>query len=119
MTPRRIIDIAQLERLLHLSGATGAPMLIAALISDLQTTQAGLEKAWNGPDFAVLSANAHVLIALSGTIGDTDLQILAQSLFANSHAQNRVDLMDMKPKIMAGLSDLISVLAHLQNRTGA
>lgn len=119
MPAPRIIDIAPLERLLHLSGATGAPVLIAALLDDLQTTRVGLDAAWNGPDFAVLRANAHVLIALAGTIGDIDLQVLAQSLFANSHAQNRVDLMDMKPKTMAGLSDLISVLAHLQTRTGA
>ena len=118
MTPNRVINLAPLDRLLHLAGASGAPALIAALLGDLQATHCGLDLAWNGPDFAALRAHAHVLIALAGTIGDTDLQNLAQSLNANAHAENRVHLMDMKPQIMTGLSDLIGTLSRLQSGAG-
>lgn len=117
MTFTRAIDFAPLERLLHLAGATGAPALVQALLDDLKTTESALVQAWNGPDFAALRTNSHVLIALAGTIGDTDLHILAQQLNAAAQTQNPGDLMELEPKIMADLSDLISLLA--QHQTGA
>ena len=86
--PAREIDISPLLRLLQLAGKRDAPTLIAALLTDLKTTQTSLDVAWNGPDFAALRTHSHVLIALAGTIGDTDLQALAQRLNETAHAQN-------------------------------
>lgn len=118
MTSNREINLAPLDRLLHLSGAAGASALIAALLGDLQSTQTGLDLAWNGLDFAALRAHGHVLIALAGTIGDTYLQNLAQSLNTYADAQNLVHLMEMKPRVMTGLSDLIGTLCRLQISPG-
>jgi two-component system, OmpR family, aerobic respiration control sensor histidine kinase ArcB len=115
----RTIDIAPLNRLLNLAGPSDAPALTAALLVDLRSTEAGLEQAWNGPDFAALRAHAHVLIALAGTIGDTELQNLAQRLNITAHAQNLSSLMEMRQKIMAGLGDLIGILVQQQLRLGA
>lgn len=115
----RIIDIAPLNRLLVLAGPTDAPVLIAALLGDLQTTQIGLDLAWNGPDFAALRAHSHVLLALAGTIGDTELHSLSQRLNMSAHDQNLDDLTEMKPKTMDGLADLIGLLAHQQPSAGA
>jgi two-component system, OmpR family, aerobic respiration control sensor histidine kinase ArcB len=115
----RTIDIAPLNRLLHLAGPSDAPALTAALLLDLRSTEAALDQAWNGPDFAALRAQAHVLIALAGTIGDTELQKLAQRLNVTAHAQNLSSLMEMKQKTMAGLADLIGVLLQQQHRLGA
>lgn len=109
----RIIDTAPLKRLLHLAGSADAPNLVAALLGDLKANQTNLDQAWNGPDFAALRTNSHGLIALAGTIGDTDLQALAQRLNTAAHLQSLGDIMDMKPKIMAELSDLITLISRL------
>jgi uncharacterized protein YukE len=117
--PSREIETAPLHRLLQLAGKRDAATLIAALLTDLQTTQTGLDAAWNGPDFAALRAHSHVLTALAGTIGDTQLQALAQHLNETAHLQNATDLMDMKPKTTSYLADLIGVLSRLQASAGA
>ena len=110
MTLPSVIDFAPLERLLLLAGAAGAPALVAALLDDLKATQASLELAWNGPDFAALRTNSHVLIALAGTIGDADLHALAQRLNRGAHTENLSDTVDITEKIMTGLSNLIAQL---------
>jgi two-component system, OmpR family, aerobic respiration control sensor histidine kinase ArcB len=115
VTPTREIDTAPLHRLLQLAGKRDAPTLIAALLTDLKTTQTGLDVAWNGPDFAALRTHSHVLIALAGTIGDTDLQALAQRLNETAHAQNTANLLDMKAKTTRYLTDLISTLLCIQS----
>ncbi len=115
----REIDTAPLRRLLQLAGKRDAPTLIAALLADLKTTQSGLDVAWNGPDFAALRTHSHVLIALAGTVGDTDLQALAQRLNETAHAQNAADLTDMKPKTNRDLADLIGVLLRVQSSADA
>lgn len=114
MPAPRVIDFAPLKRLLTLAGPTGASPLVDALLDDLKATQTHLTPAWNGPDFAALRTDSHVLIALAGTIGDTYLHELAQHLNAAAHTENLIDLMDMKPKIMAGLTDLIAQLPSIK-----
>jgi two-component system, OmpR family, aerobic respiration control sensor histidine kinase ArcB len=111
----REIDTGPLRRLLEIAGKRDAPTLIAALLTDLKTTQTGLDVAWNGPDFAALRTHSHVLIALAGTVGDTDLQALAQRLNETAHAQNTADLTDMKAKTIRYLADLIGTLLRIQS----
>ena len=118
MAVSRIIDTAPLNRLLHLAGAADAPILVTALLGDLRANQTNLDQAWNGPDFAALHTNSHVLIALAGTIGDTDLHALAQRLNTAAHLQSLGDIMDMKSKIMAGLADLITLISRLSISKG-
>lgn len=118
MPPTRAIDVDPLHRLIGLAGPIQGPGLIAALLDDLNSTQSLLNQAWNGPDFAALRAQSHVLIALAGTIGDTDLHAMAQGLSMAAQTQDLGDLMDKKPNIMAGLSDLIRLLAHLHTSAG-
>lgn len=116
MSSGRFIDLAPLTRLLHLTGPVDGRALVTAFLEDLLTTQTGFSAAWNGPDFAALRAHAHVLTALAGTVGDTELQSLAQQLNLAAHAQTLGELMEMKPHIMAGLTDLIAVLLRQQSR---
>ena len=115
MTVTRIIDFTPLERLLSLAGPSGAPELVAALMDDLKATQASLDLAWNGPDFAALRANSHVLMGLAGTVGDTDLHALAQRLNRGAHTQTPNDTVDITQSIMTYLADLI---AQLHNKAG-
>lgn len=110
---RREIDISPLRRLLAMAGPANAPTMIAAFIGDLKSTDLGLDAAWNGPDCAALRMHSHVLIALAGTVGDTGLQSLAQSLnsFARDQALDKIHA--MKEQIMRGVADLINTLAAL------
>ena len=110
MTFVRVIDFAPLERLLSLAGAQGAPAIFAALLDDLKATQAQLDQAWNGPDFAALRTNSHVLVALAGTVGDIELHALAQQLNRRARAQKPSDVVDSMEDIMSGLSNLITQL---------
>jgi hypothetical protein len=119
MPMNRMIDLAPLDRLLLLAGKAGAPALISALLGDLRTTRAGLELAWNGPDFAALRTNTHVLVALAGTVGDGDLQDLAQRLNSAAHGQDGEQAMVMEPQIMTHLADLVERLSQLQIPAGA
>ncbi len=92
--------------------------MITAFVNDLQMTQANLALAWNGPDFAALRTNSHVLIALSGTIGDRDLQALAQNLNALAQTPNVADLLDIRSETMTKTADLIEELLGIQNSAG-
>ncbi len=114
----RKIDITPLRHLLQLGTKRDATALVSSLLNDLQITKSGFEQAWKGPDFAALRANSHVLIALAGTIGDTDLHGVAQHLNGLAHGQSTAEVTDMKSTTMASLDDLISVLLHLHGTGG-
>lgn len=115
-TPRAVtppIDTAPLLRLLKMAGPSGAPALIAAFLDDLKSTESGLDPAWIGPDCAALRLHSHGLIALAGTVGDTDLQATAQRLNALARGQDVVKIRAMKAQTMHGLADLIATLTTL------
>ena len=119
MPVRRTIDLTPLNHLLQLAGQPEDAVLIAALISDLETTKGGLDAAWKGQDFASLRANAHDLVALAGTVGDIELQSIAQRLNETAHAQNMGELERLKPATMSGIEELIFALgARLQSVAG-
>lgn len=118
MTATRQIDMAPLHRLLQIAGQSEAPKLVSALLDDLRSAQTNVAQAWNGPDFAALRTNAHVLIALAGTIGDTELHTVAQQISTAAYAQDQGRILDMKHKAMALMSDLIHAMSHLRNGMG-
>ena len=115
----RQVNLGPLHRLLHLAGPTGAAQLLAALIDDIKSTQTGLERAWSGPDYTLLRGHSHVLIALAGTVGDSDLHANAQTLNAASHDQNKDQIAAMTDVIMAQTASLIDHLMQLQRAVGA
>ena len=117
-TPRKI-ELGPLHRLLHLAGPAGADLLLATLIDDIKSTQTGLERAWSGPDYTQLRSHSHVLIALAGTVGDSDLHTNAQVLNAASHDQNKDQIAAMDQIITAQTATLIDRLTQLQRATGA
>ena len=107
----REIDTAPLRRLLLMAGPAHAPAIVAAFLDDLKATEFGLDRAWNGPDCAALRLHSHVLIALAGTVGDTELHATAQQLNALARDQDLVKIHTMKAQTMRGLAELISTLA--------
>ena len=109
----REIDTTPLHDLLLMAGPANAPSIIAAFLDDLKSTEFGLDPAWNGPDCAALRLHSHVLIALAGTVGDTDLHATAQQLNALARDQDLVKIPAMKAQTMRGLAELISTLASL------
>lgn len=92
--------------------------MVSAFVADLETIQANLVPAWNGPDFAALRANSHVLIALSGTIGDAPLHSLAQHLNAIAHAQDVTGVKELRSETMAKTAALIEELRIIQTLSG-
>ena len=110
----RVIDLAPLNAILKMAGPAQADVLIRTFRDDLQATEIGLDQAWNGPDCAALRRHSHILTALAGTVGDTDLQAAADILNAVAHSQDEKAILAMKAQIMQGLADLTGLLAkHL------
>lgn len=110
---KREIDTAPLRRLLLMAGPANAPAIVTAFLDDLKATEFGLDPAWNGPDCAALRLHSHVLVALAGTVGDTDLQALAERLNTLARDHDLVKIHAMKAQTMRGLSELITTLATL------
>ncbi len=115
----RKIDLAPLDRLLHLAGRDGTLILLTTLINDMKITQTGLDTAWKGPDYTQLRSHSHVLIALAGTVGDTDLQTVAQRLNTAAHDQDKTLIANMKNETMQKTADLIAILITTQVKAGA
>ena len=107
----REIDTTPLRNLLLMAGPAHALTIIATFLDDLKATEFGLDPAWNGPDCAALRLHSHVLIALAGTVGDTELHATAQQLNALARDQDLVKIHTMKAQTMRGLAELISTLA--------
>ena len=106
----REIDISPLRNILEMAGPANQQALIAAFLDDLKSTEFGLDHAWSGPDCAALRLHSHVLIALAGTVGDTDLQAEAQNLNELARDRDLVKIEAMKVRTMRGLKDLIATL---------
>ena len=112
MTPRKI-DTTPFHRLLAMAGPSAAPGIVLAFLDDLRSTEIGLGPAWDGPDCAALRLHSHVLIALAGTVGDTDLQAIAQRLNMFAHDRDKVEIDAIKGSTMRGIADLILTLTRL------
>jgi HPt (histidine-containing phosphotransfer) domain-containing protein len=74
------LDLSPLLRLLALLGPKDGAALLDQLQADLATAQKGLAAALTADDAAALYHHAHVLTALAGTIGATDLGRTATTL---------------------------------------
>lgn len=110
---RRQIDLGPLHRLLHLVGATGGAVILETLLDDIKSTQTGLDRAWSGPDYTQLRGHSHTLIALAGTVGDSELQILAQQLNTAANTKDKEQTAAMRLIIRDKTADLIAALARL------
>ncbi len=118
-TAQRNIDFGPLHRLLSFAGVAGSDLLLATLIDDIKSTQTGLERAWSGPDYTQLRSHSHSLIALAGTVGDSELQTNAQILNTASHDQDKDKIAAMSHSIMVQTAKLIDCLMQLQRAAGA
>lgn len=116
---RRDIDLGPLHRLLDLVGTAGAALLLETLIDDMKSTQTGLDKAWSGPDYTQLRAHSHTLIALAGTVGDSDLQTIAQQLNTVANAEDKEQIAVMRLIADQKTADLIAALTRLHLDAGA
>ena len=110
---RRDIDLGPLHRLLDLVGTAGAALLLETLIDDMKSTQTGLDKAWSGPDYTLLRGHSHILIALAGTVGDSDLQTLAQQVNDAANDQDSERIAFMRLIVKHGIEKLIASLMRL------
>ena len=79
------LDRALFERLLAMAGPLGSAELLTRLIADLSRVERNLVAALALPDFVAIGAEAHVLIAVAGTIGAARLVSEAERLMAASH----------------------------------
>ena len=116
---RRDIDLGPLHRLLHLVGTAGSTLLLETLIDDMKSTQTGLDRAWSGPDYTQLRAHSHTLIALAGTVGDSDLQTIALQLNTAANAEDKEQIAVMRLITDQNTADLIAALTRLHLDAGA
>lgn len=107
------IDLAPLHRLLQMAGTDGAPALLAALVDDMKSAQTGLDAAWSGPDYTLLRGHSHILIALAGTVGDSDLQTLAQQVNDAANDQDSERIAVMRLIVKHAIEKLIASLMRL------
>jgi two-component system, OmpR family, aerobic respiration control sensor histidine kinase ArcB len=114
----RQINLTPMHRLLHLAGPTGSDLLLSTLLDDIKSTQTSLDGAWSGPDYTQLRLHSHVLIALAGTVGDSDLQTNAQLLNTASNDKNKDEIIGMSTVIMVQTAELIDILMLLQRTEG-
>lgn len=78
-------DDGRFRRLLEIAGPTGSAELLDRLQEDLQQVEDGLTKALQRADKTELRNTTHVLIALAGAVGATELQRHAEDLNRAAH----------------------------------
>lgn len=82
------MDRVTLSRLLALAGPALAPELMRRLIADLVAVRGGLSQGLAADKLAVLRQNAHVLVAITGTIGATEVYEAALALLQSARADD-------------------------------
>ncbi len=81
------LDPGHLSRLLQLAGPVAACELLDHLLADLTSAESALLQAAGAPDWPVIGAKSHVLIAVAGAIGARRLQTQAEALNQMALAQ--------------------------------
>lgn len=82
------IDPARFDRLLAMAGPATAAELVDRLLDDLCAAERQLTAAQDGPVWATIRAQTHVLIALAGTAGGYRLQHLAEIMNKLAHSDS-------------------------------
>ncbi|GLS86751.1 hypothetical protein GCM10010873_17250 [Cypionkella aquatica] len=108
------IEPAQLQQLLSMAGPAVAAELLEHLLQDLRATERGLLAASHGPDWTTLRRHTHVMIALAGTAGATQLHQLAQALnqLAHQPAPDRGTFRTLLPQALEQLDALIHFIGQ-------
>lgn len=108
---------ARLDQLFAAIGAEAVPELLARLTEDLAEIDRRLAAALPrpparppGPDWAEIRAQAHVLIALTGTVGADGLRRGAERLHAAACARDGAAIRRIAPGIRRQLAALPGLL---------
>lgn len=105
------LDRAVLSRLFDLAGPGTAPELMRRLIGDLAGVRDGLQEGLAQDDMGVLRKHGHVLVAITGTIGATQVYELASAL---NHQARSGDLEGARARAALLLASIAGLLAHLK-----
>ena len=108
------VNLGKLTQLLQRAGPELGAELLARLVEDLQAVLTGLSDAARELDGAQFRVHSHVLIALSGTIGDVQLQTLAESMNRSGRSDSAEHLQDHLVKATPLLKSLIVKVQAMQ-----
>lgn len=101
------IDRDTFEGLLKMAGPEVAPELLSQMLKDLRAVQVGLGLAAEGPDFAQIRAQTHVLSALAGAAGATTLESAARDMNMAAHGVDAARVAQLLLRVQPGLAALI------------
>ncbi len=111
------IDPVQFDRLLIMAGPLTAAELLRRMLEDLRRAEHRLTLAQDGPDWAGIRAQTHVLMALAGTLGAQKLQCLAQELNTIAHQDVRPPGA-LQPLCQHTLAALRRMIQYIAAKTG-
>lgn len=112
------LDLDRFEHLMSIAGANYAEELLRRLRQDLESVQDLLSGSVTPPDWAVLRAQSHVLVALAGAVGAVQLQHMAETLNALAHGSDVLALNRLMPGLLDHLDALIVFVADRLNGFG-
>lgn len=109
------------DRLLAMAGPDLAAELLHQLHEDLLRAERGLLAASHRLDWQGVRAQTHVLIALAGTAGASQLQHLAEALNTLAHgaAPDRGTFLTLLPQLLEALDALIHFVGRHSPEQGA
>lgn len=107
-----------LDRLLAMVGPTVAPDLLRQLAEDLGQCHADLASVGLGPNWQVWRDSSHVVISLAGSVGDADVQTLAEALNLAAHGQDAGTAQQLLPQLLDLLGLLIGRIKARVGQTG-
>jgi len=102
---------AQLHSLLEVVGSENAEELLSRLRNDLALVRNELRQAMRDNNMGKIAEQMHVLVAIAGSIGATDLQRLAEDLYENADRMDWMDAATRAPIVDKGLTRLMALVA--------
>lgn len=113
---RLVLDHDRFARLIEIAGPDGAQDLLGRLAGDLSSVARGLVRGLSAPDAAAVRAHTHVLIALAGAVGATELQRLAEGLNGAAHRMSEEAMALIGADALVQLDHLIHFIAGVRDR---
>lgn len=108
----RQMDAARFQALLEITGPEGRADLIERLLSDLRTVERGLIEGCAEPDYDMIRAQTHVLIAVAGAVGADRLMERARQLNDAGHQRAAETIGAVAPEVLSLLDDLIHFISR-------
>lgn len=106
-TEGKAMDSGRFQALLEIAGTDGRAELLTRLLADLQTVERGLVQGLTEPDRAMIRAQTHVLIAVSGAVGANRLMQVARTLNGAAHRHDMAGVGTLGHEALTLLDDLI------------